>query len=140
MNDETYSLEIEIKLMKLREFPNKNVNSELMWLAQSIGLLNKRDKDKSLYRLFLELIKSSKNKEMLTSDELADRLNLTRATVIHHMKTLQNMGLIRRLNNTYILHSNSLLELFREIDNNYKKTMRQILTIAKNIDDELKLI
>lgn len=140
MNDKSYLLEVEIRLIKLRQFPTKNLNSELIWLAQSLGLLNKRDKDKSCYRLFIELIKASKTKEMLTSDELAARLNLTRATVIHHMKTLDSLGLIKKINNGYILHSDSLFELFREIDNNYKKTMRQILSVAKNIDEQLNLL
>jgi len=134
-----YIGEIEIKLVKIRQMPKKNIHEELIWLANSLGLVTKRDKDKSCYRLFLELLKSAKNQEMLTSDDLALRLNLTRATVIHHLKNLIRLGFVKHIDNRYILVSDSLIDLIRDIDNNYRRTMKQIYTIAKVIDDELEL-
>lgn len=137
-NSKNRMLELEIKLIKIRQFPKKEINEELLWTAESLGLLTKRDKDKTCYRLFIELIKSSKNKEMLTSDELANRLELTRATVIHHLKNLIKLGLVKHIDNRYILCSDNLVDLIKEIDNNYKKTIKQILTVVQSIDNELK--
>jgi len=36
-----------------------DINEELKWFGQSLGLFSERDKDSSLYRLFVELLKSS---------------------------------------------------------------------------------
>jgi len=134
-----YIEEIEIKLVKIRQMPKHNIHEELIWFANSLGLVNKRDKDKSCYRLFIELVKAAKNKELLSSDDLAARLNLTRATVIHHLKNLNRMGIVKHIDGRYILTSDSLIELMRDIDNNYRRTMKQIYAIAKAIDDELEL-
>jgi len=135
-----YNIESEIRLVKVREMPdNKNVHEQLFWFADSLGLFNKRDKDKSCYRLFIAVIQSTKTKEMLSSDELAEKLKLSRATTIHHLKTLMKYGLVKHTNNKYILCSDSLIELIREVDNNYKRTLKQILTIAKTLDEELDL-
>lgn len=131
--------ELEIHLIKIRSTPQQNIHDQLIWLAESFGLLSLRDKDKSCYRLFIELVKCTKTKQALTSDELANRLSLSRATTIHHLKNLIKHGLVKHIDNRYVMTTDSLIELMQEIDNNYKRTMKQIAVIAKKLDDELQL-
>ena len=56
--------------------PVRNLNEELQWLGNSLGLFNLRDKDKSCFRIFIELLKAAKVDKPLTSDEIAVNLDL----------------------------------------------------------------
>ena len=83
-----------ITIVNIRKPNEHNVNQELQWFGSSLGLFNLRDKDKSTFRVFIELLKSAKAKQTLTSDELAARLDLSRGTIIHHINKLIESGLV----------------------------------------------
>ena len=116
-----------------------NINDELKWFGRSLGLFSERDKDSSLYRLFIELIKSSKRNEMTTSDELAYRLKLSRGTVVHHLNKLLESGIVVEDRNRYMLRVANLEILVNEIKRDIRRTMENLTQIAKQIDEELEL-
>ena len=91
-----------------RESPN-NVNQELQWLGNSLGLFNLRDRDSSCFRVFITLVKRAKRNEVLSSDEIAHRLNLTRSTVVHHLTKLIDSGIVVREKGGYLLRGLSCL-------------------------------
>jgi len=114
-----------------------DINDELKWFGRSLGLFSERDKDSSLYRLFVELIKSSRKGEALTSDELAHRLKLSRGTVIHHLNKLLESGIVITDHNRYGLRVSNLEVLVDELRRDIRRTMENLKSIAKQIDEEL---
>ena len=52
----------KITIIKLRKSSEKNLNSDLQWFSNSLGLFNERDKEKSCFRVFIALIKASRGK------------------------------------------------------------------------------
>ena len=131
--------EQRITIIRVSRPRKHDVNNEIRWLGHSLGLFSERDKDSSLYRLFVELIKSSKRDELLTSDELAFRLKLSRGTVIHHLNKLLESGLVIEHRNRYTLRVGNLEVLVDEIRRDIRRTMENLKVIAKQIDDELGL-
>jgi predicted transcriptional regulator len=129
----------KITIFKIRKPIKKDINEELQWLGSSLGLFNLRDKDQSCFRIFIELIKNTKNNAGITSDELAYRLNLSRGTVIHHIKKLKNSGLVILEHNKYILRVNNLNSLVDEINRDLQRTYEDLKDVAKNIDRKLGL-
>jgi predicted transcriptional regulator len=129
----------KITIFKIRKPIKKDINEELQWIGSSLGLFNLRDKDKSCFRIFIELIKNTKNNEGITSDELAYRLNLSRGTVIHHIKKLKNSGLVILEHNKYILRVNNLNSLVDEINKDIQRTYEDLKDVAKDIDRKLGL-
>ena len=120
--------------------PNKlNLNDKLQYLANSLGLFNLRDKENSCFRVFIELIKSAKRGESLTSDELALRLNLTRGTIVHHLNKLKESGLIVTQKNKYYLRVNNLKELINEVEFDINKTLVDLKKTASELDAQLGL-
>src|SRR3990167_11073730 len=91
----------KITIISLRRPLEKTINQELQWFGNSLGLFNLRDKDKSCFRVFIELLKAAKANMPLTSDELAYRLNLSRGTVIHHINKLMEDRKSTRLNSSH---------------------------------------
>lgn len=117
----------------------EGLNERLSWFASSIGLLSDRDKDKSCFRLFIELLKSGKHDVCVTSDELAVRLNLTRATVVHHLNSLKERGVVVSTSKGYCLRAGSLSALVSHLEEDALSIASGVKTVAQDIDKELGL-
>ena len=128
-----------ITIVNIRKPAEHNVNQELQWLGSSLGLFNLRDKDKSCFRVFIELLKSAKRHDTLTSDELAARLDLSRGTIIHHINRLIESGLVVHESNTYILRVDNLKNLIEELEKDLKRACDDLKEVAKEIDNRLGL-
>ena len=128
-----------ITIISSRKPAEHNINNELQWVGDSLGLFNLRDKDKSCFRIFIELLKAAKRKQPLSSDELAYRLNLSRGTVIHHITKLMEAGIVVAHKNRYMLRVDNLKELIDEVERDIKRTCDDLKLIADDIDKRLGL-
>jgi len=128
-----------ITIMNIRKPAVKNVNQELQWLGSSLGLFNLRDKDKSCFRVFIELVKNAKLGIPLSSDELAHRLDLSRGTVVHHIHKLLESGIVVQAPRGYILRVDSLRELIDEVEKDLRRTCDDLRSMAEEIDESLGL-
>ncbi len=129
----------KITIVTIRKPSDDNINQELQWFGHSLGLFNDRDKDKSRFRIFLELLKAAKMKHPLTSDQLAYMLKLSRGTVIHHINDLMKSGLVVHEGNRYMLRVDNLSDLIEEIETDIQRTTASLKNIAKKIDGKLGL-
>ena len=131
--------EQRITIIRVSRPRHHNVNDELKWLGHSLGLFGERDKDSSLYRLFVELIKSRRSNQLLTSDELAHRVGLSRGTVVHHLNKLLESGIVVSERNRYALRVGNLEVLIEELRKDVRRTLDDLKAVARQIDEELKL-
>ena len=129
----------KITIINIRKPAIRNINQELQWLGTSLGLFNLRDKDKSCFRVFIELLKAAKEKKALSSDELAYRLRLSRGTVIHHINKLMDAGIVTYYKNKYMLRVENLEALIDEVEKDIKRTCESLKRVAKEIDGTLGL-
>lgn len=74
----------------------------------------------------------------MSSDELANYTNLTRATVIHHINKLIESGLVVSKNEKYLLRDD-LDNLIGEIEADIISTLNEIKTTTKHIKDMLNM-
>jgi predicted transcriptional regulator len=128
-----------ITIIRIKKPEQDHINEELRFLGESLGLFNERDKDKSCFRIFIALLKSLKTNHRLTSDEIADRTNLTRGTVVHHLNRLMESGIVVNQKGYYILAVDNMEELVELVKNNLTKTFDNLKPIARNIDKKLEL-
>ena len=128
-----------ITIINIRKPAEHNVNQELQWFGSSLGLFNLRDKDKSTFRIFIELLKSAKAKQTLTSDELAAKLSLSRGTIIHHINKLMESGIVVHEGNRYTLRVENLKSLIDEVEKDIKRACEDLKEVAKEIDARLGL-
>jgi predicted transcriptional regulator len=130
---------VRITIIKTKRPDNENVNEELQYLGYSLGLFSERDKDKSCFRIFIVLLKSLKTHGKVTSDDIAARTNLSRATVIHHLNRLMQAGIVVSEKNYYMLAVDNLKELVELARGNINKTFDNLKMVAKNLDQKLEL-
>ena len=127
--------EFSITIKKIKRPKSSDLNNDIQIISQSLGLFSKRDKEKSCFRVFLEIVKS----KGMNAEEITLNTHLTRATVIHHLNFLIKSGLIIKKGHKYILRGETLEGLIKEISNDMNKTFSELDKLAKNIDSELTL-
>lgn len=125
---------MKVTILKL-ERPKHEINEEIQWFCQSLGLFGERDKEKSCYRIFIELLK---HKNGISSDEIAEHTHMTRGTVIHHINKLIDSGLVVSQKNRYKLRTRNICHLIKEIEQDIDEAFKEMEKIAKKIDQQLK--
>ncbi len=126
-----------ITIIHVRKNTDSNVNDKLQWIGNSLGLFNARDKNQSCFRIFIVLLKNAKHGQIISSDHIADSLNLSRGTVVHHLDFLRGTGLVIRDKGGYILRENSLEGVLEFIKRDVAATIDGMLNIAKDVDNRL---
>ncbi|MFT4325915.1 MAG: winged helix-turn-helix domain-containing protein [Candidatus Woesearchaeota archaeon] len=133
-------MEFRITIVKSEKPQTTNINEELFWLGGSLGLFGTRDKDKSCFRVFIELLRQARAQNRVSSDEIAETLNLSRGTVIHHINKLMDAGIVIATHNRYYLKVSSLAKLIALMREDLNQQMKELEDIAKDIDDKLRLV
>ena len=124
-----------ITIVRIRS-PDKALNPEIQWLSESLGLFSERDKDRSCFRLFLAILQSKKPR---SSDELAYKLNLSRATVIHHLSKLIATGLVVIEEDKYVLRAKNLEHTLKKMKLDVLSAYEEMENMAKEIDKKLQI-
>jgi len=115
------------------------INEQLQWFGQSLGLFGERDRDKSCFRIFIELIKAVRTVGGLSSDELALLLNLSRATVVHHLNMLMQRGMVRHVGNKYIMREPKLSLVIDDLQRDMERYFTEMRGAAEELDRVLQL-
>ncbi len=116
---------------------SSDVNAQLQWLGGSLGLFSPRDRDKSCFRIFITLLRSTKRSEELTSDELAEKTGLSRGTVVHHLNKLMGAGIVESYRNRYVLRVDTLDALIARLEQDLEQTLEGLRKVANDVDAKL---
>lgn len=127
-----------ITIIKIRRPERPSLNEELQWFGSSLGLFNLRDKDKSCFRIFIELLRATKDNSSISSDDLAEKLHLTRGTVVHHLHKLMETGLVVYERKGYMLRVQNLSALIEELEEDMARTCATLRKIAEDIDRRMR--
>lgn len=130
----------KITIIKLERPDEKDLNKDLQNFSNSLGLFNDRDKEKSCFRVFIELIKATRRGRGISSDYIAERANLSRGTVVHHLNKLIDAGIIIPYKGKYMLRVRNLKALVKEVRQDLIDNFKALEEMAQDLDDELKLI
>ncbi len=125
-----------ITIINIRKGDTRNINDELQWLGNSLGLFNLRDRDSSCFRVFITLVKTARQNKPLSSDEIAERLNLSRSTVIHHLERLLESGIVmKERRGGYILRERTMESLIKDVHQDMEALFSRVQEVAKEIDE-----
>jgi predicted transcriptional regulator len=129
----------KVTIVRIRKPHQKNVNDDLQWLCSSLGLFSMRDKNSSCFRVFVELLKTTRKGIPMSSDELAVKTGLSRGTVVHHLHSLISAGLVIPDEGKYILRDTNLESVVREVRQDLDRVFEDLKKIAEELDKELQL-
>jgi|SRR3989338_5825779 len=124
---------------KLREPTDKQLEGDIEWICHSLGFVTPRDQDKTAFRILKALVKSAKEGNGLTSEELAEEVEPTIGSVIYHLKRLMKSGLVVKMNSTYQLKMQSLMSTINGMQKEVNMVMEDIKRVAQDVDDKVGL-
>ena len=126
-----------ITLIQVRRPTSTDLNQELQWIGNSLGLFGLRDKDSSCFRIFITLIRRSRRTDPLSSDEIASSCDLSRATVIHHLEKLVGAGIVIKEKEGYLLRENNMERVIKNMQRDMNNLFAELEEVAKQIDQKL---
>mgnify|MGYP001572605689 FL=1 len=124
-------------IISIEPIPETNTNEQLHWISQALGLFNERDKEKSCHRIFVELIKAKKSNDSLSSQDLADKAHLSRATVLHHLDKLIESNIVAEKNHEFELVDSDISSIILRLKKEMNDFMEEMEKISKKLDEEL---
>ena len=128
----------QIILKKLQIPAPGNLTDDIDYICKSFGYFSPRDKKNTAGKIFRLLVKEACHPDKaLSSDELAEKLNLTRGTIVYHLNSFIAAGLVIKERNTYRLRAPSLQKCIEEIKEDIDRIMKQMMKIATDIDEKL---
>ena len=74
----------------------------------------------------------------LSSDELAEKLNLSRGTIIFHINKLTSTGIVKTENRRYMLRVDNLKDLIEELESDITETVDNLKNVARKIDERIR--
>ena len=127
-----------VQVKKVRSPAPGNIEEDIDYICKSFGYFTLRDKQKSAGRIFRLIVREgSGDKDGLCSDDLAEKLELSRGAILHHLNNFIQSGLIVKENNSYRLRSQSLQKSIEEIKIDIDRIFNQMIKISKEIDEKL---
>ncbi len=128
----------QFTVRKLRESSPEQLDQAIEWVCNSLGFVTKRDQDRTALVILKALIKSARDGEGMTSENLADLAQPSVGAVIYHLKKLMRAGLVVKAGSSYMLKMNTLTGTIDDIQKDIDNTLEDIKYASEGIDEELK--
>jgi transposase len=110
---------------------------EFEWLCRSLGFLEPIDKGRIASSILREVVLATEKGKPLTSSQIAERVGMSRGSVINHLNNLQRSGLVVRQGRHYLARSRSMFRTIEEIEEDIDRIFARMKRTAREIDDEL---
>ncbi len=126
----------QIILNNLNKPTEKNVEEDIIWIGESFGLNSGRDTSNIAIQLFREILTNEQRPE-ISSNLLADELDLSIGMVNYHLRNLIDSGLFCREKRLIVLRGGSLKTAVQETRRDTNRIFDKIEIIASEIDEAL---
>jgi predicted transcriptional regulator len=124
----------EIILRNIEKPHIKNLEEDLLWLCDSFGFSSGRDVENTATRIIFSLLDKLSNDEVISSEALAGDLNIKVSRVNHHLRNLNDSGLLYRKKRLIYLRGGSLKAAVREMRKDSERIFDELEDAAEEID------
>jgi DNA-binding transcriptional ArsR family regulator len=128
---------IRILIKKINTPPAGSLKEDIDFVCKSFGYFSPRDKQDTAGKIFRLLVRESCKSGGLTSDQIAEQLDLTRGAIVHHLNSFIEAGIIIRDRNIYQLRRQCLQKSIEEIKEDIDRIFSEMIKIASEIDSQL---
>jgi len=128
-----------IGLRRLEKPVEPDIIQDINWICKSLGLVSSRDSDETASKIFNVIINAMAENEELSSEQIARQIDVTRGTVIYHLKSFTNAGLISQNKTRYLLRTRSMERTVEEVEMDILRVLNDIKKMAREVDIQLGL-
>ena len=129
----------QITIKNLKQPLENDVNEDIDWFCESLGIFGERDKNKTSVSIFKKIINDSFKGKNASVDSIAEEGKISRTTVMHHINVMKDAGLVVKEGTFFELRARSLQKIVDEIELDIERTLNSIRKIAEDIDNEMAL-
>lgn len=130
----------DYRLLDIRKLSTVNVEEDLKWICRSFGFFESRDKKRTAYRIFKAIVEAARHNGGLSSDELAEKLALSRGTMIHHLNKMIKSGLVIHHEGQYKMRGRNLKSTIEEIQRDLNRIFEDLENVSETVDEALDLV
>jgi predicted transcriptional regulator len=124
----------EIILRNIEKPLIRSLDEDLLWFCDSFGFSSGRDVEKMAMKIIFSLVDKLSNNEVTSSEDLAGDLNITISRVNHHIRNLNDSGLLYRKKRLLYLRGGSLKAAVMEMRKDSERIFDELEDIAQEID------
>ncbi|AKJ39152.1 MULTISPECIES: ArsR family transcriptional regulator [Methanosarcina] len=122
-------------ILRYLEKPHvKSLEDDLLWLCDSFGFSSGRDTENTATRIVFSLLDRLSNDEITSSEALAEDLEMKISRVNHHLRNLNDSGLLYRKKRLIYLRGGSLKAAVKEMRKDSERIFDELESIAEEID------
>ncbi|WP_292371985.1 MULTISPECIES: helix-turn-helix domain-containing protein [unclassified Methanosarcina] len=122
-------------ILRYLEKPHvKSLEDDLLWLCDSFGFSSGRDTENTATRIVFSLLDRLSNDEITSSEALAEDLEIKISRVNHHLRNLNDSGLLYRKKRMVYLRGGSLKAAVKEMRKDSERIFDELESIAEEID------
>jgi len=130
----------KIVIKKVERPYSPDIEDSLEWLCSSLGFFEPIDREKTAASILKEILKASEEGTALTSTAIAQRVGMSRGSVINHLNNLMRAGLVTRHGRYYATRSKSVFRTVEEIEEDIDRIFSRMKKTAREIDHEIGII
>ncbi|MBC7085235.1 MAG: winged helix-turn-helix transcriptional regulator [Methanomethylovorans sp.] len=128
-----------IILISLEKPKDKNLESDIRWLCDSFGLSSGRDTENMATRIIMNMLSMLAEDDRVTSESIADNLDVRLSRVNHHLRNLIDSGIIYRKKRLLYLRGGSLKAAVQEMRKDSERIFDELEAMAEEIDKKMGL-
>jgi len=103
--------------------------------CRSLQIVTRRDVDGTVTTVIRTMLEHCSN-NAISSTELANKTNLNRVTIIHHLKRLQDAGIVQKNQKKYRLSPYGFEDFVRKMREETDQMFEHAQFLAKKIDEQ----
>jgi len=127
----------EIILRNIEKPHVKTLEGDLFWFCDSFGFSSGRDTENTARRIIFSLLDKLSNDETTSSEALAEDLEIKISRVNHHLRNLNDSGLLYRRKRLIYLRGGSLKAAVEEMRKDSERIFDELEIIAEEIDSSI---
>jgi len=116
-----------------------SLDDEFDWLCRSLGFFEAIDREKTASNIFKVIVEATEKGKPLTSTDIAEKVKMSRGSVVNHLNNLQRSGLVVRHGRHYLARSKSMFRTIEEIEEDIDRIFAKMKKTAREIDQEFGL-
>ncbi len=129
----------EIILRNIEKPRIKSLEEDLLWFCDSFGFSAGRDTENTATRIIFSLLDKLSNDETVSSEALAGDLEIKISRVNHHLRNLNDSGLLYRKKGLIYLRGGSLKAAVEEMRKDSERILDELEGMAEEIDSLMGL-
>jgi predicted transcriptional regulator len=129
----------QILLRNLEKPQIKSLEEDLLWFCDSFGFSSGRDTENTANRIIFSLLEKLSNDEISSSEILAEDLDMKISRINHHLRNLNDSGLLYRKKRLIYLRGGSLKAAVKEMRKDSERILDELENIAEEIDSMMGL-